>query len=110
MPSKASVLSLPGPSQRHSRNHYDELRTGAYSVDYGIYTLLVEGQQSEGKFKILQTFQQKGVYSTYYVIPLGGRGHHPVHAVIEDAVKWLSAGGLTDPNQNSNLLTGGVKP
>ena len=81
-----------------------------YSLDYGIYTLLVERQQSDGKFKILQTFQQKGLYSTYYGIPLGGRGHHPAHAVIEDAVKWLSAGGLTDPNQNSNLLTGGVKP
>ena len=81
-----------------------------YSVDYGIYTLLVERPQGDGKFKILQTFQQKGLYSTYYGIPLGGRGHHPAHAVIEDAVKWLSAGGLSDPNQSSNLIPGAVKP
>lgn len=81
-----------------------------YSVDYGIYTLLVERTQPDGTILTLQTFQQKGLYNQIYGIPLGGRGHHPSHAVIEDAVKWLSAGGLTDPNQGSNLIPGGVKP
>jgi hypothetical protein len=94
-------------TQETTTTSYDQV---PYSVDYGIYTLLVERPQSDGKFKVLQTFQQKGLYSTYYGIPLGGRGHHPAHAVIEDAVKWLSSGGLTDPNQNSNLIPGGIKP
>jgi hypothetical protein len=75
-----------------------------YSVDYGVYTLYVERLQGDGKFNVLQTFQQKGLYSTYNGIPLGGRGHHPAHAVIEDAVKWLSAGGLSDPARGSNLM------
>jgi hypothetical protein len=75
-----------------------------YSVDYGVYTLYVERLQGDGKFNVLQTFQQKGLYSTYNGIPLGGRGHHPAHAVIEDAVKWLSAGGLSDPTRGSNLM------
>jgi hypothetical protein len=35
-----------------------------------------------------------------YGVPLGGRGHHPVKALIEDAVKWLHAGGLEDPLQS----------
>ena len=71
---------------------------------------LVERMQPNGSLITLQTFQQKGLYNEIYGIPLGGKGHHPAHAVIEDAVKWLSAGGLTDPNQSSNLIPGGVKP
>ena len=81
-----------------------------YSVDHGIFTLLGERTQSDGNLITLHTFQQKGLYNEMYDIPLGGRGHHPSHAVIEDAVKWLSAGGLTDPNQSSNLIPGGIKP
>lgn len=81
-----------------------------YSVDYGIYTLLVEKMLPNGTLITLQTFQQKGLYNQIYGIPLGGKGHHPAHAFIEDAVKWLSAGGLSDPNQSSNLIPGGVKP
>jgi glucose/arabinose dehydrogenase len=73
-----------------------------YSVDYGIFTLAVERRGSDGKFEVAQRFQQKGLYNTLYGIPLGGRGHHPAHAVIEDAVKWVSAGGLTDPNQSAS--------
>jgi hypothetical protein len=70
-----------------------------YSFDYGIYTLAVERRVNGGKFEVAHTFQQKGLYRTLDGIPLGGRGHHPAYAVIEDAVKWLNAGGLTDPNQ-----------
>jgi hypothetical protein len=87
-------------TQETTTTSYDRV---PYSVDYGIYTLLVERQMGDGRFNVLHTFQQKGLYSTYYGIPLGGRGHHPAHAVIEDAVKWLSAGGLSDPTQGSGL-------
>jgi hypothetical protein len=71
-----------------------------YSVPYGIYTLSVERRTSDGKFDVVHRFQQRGLYGTLYGIPLGGRGHHPVHAVIEDAAKWVSSGGLADPTQS----------
>lgn len=71
-----------------------------YSFEYGIYTLSVERRRSDGQFDVLHRFRQKGLYSTLYGIPLGGRGHHPVHTVIEDAAKWLSSGGLTDQRQS----------
>jgi Tfp pilus assembly protein PilE len=86
---------------------YDEV---PYSLNYGIYALYVERPQGDGSFKVLQTFQQKGLYMTYAGIPLGGRGHHPAHAVIEDAVKWLSGGGLNDPTQGSVLTPEIPKP
>jgi hypothetical protein len=57
-----------------------------YTVDYGIFTLTIERRNSQGTFDALQRFQQKGLYNTMYGIPLGGKGHHPVHTVIEDAV------------------------
>jgi hypothetical protein len=44
---------------------------------------------------------QDGIYRTMYGIPLGGRGHHPEKALIEDAVKWMSAGGLSNPYQSA---------
>jgi hypothetical protein len=72
-----------------------------YSVEYGIYTLSVERRKSDGQFEVVHRFQQKGLYYKLYGIPLGGRGHHPVHAVIDDAAKWLSSGGLTDPKQSA---------
>lgn len=70
-----------------------------YSFAYAIYTLSVERMGSDGKFNVLHTFQQRGIYNTLYGIPLGGRGHHPTHAVIEDAVKWISSGGLKDQSE-----------
>ncbi len=72
-----------------------------YSFEYGIFTLVVESRRSDGTFEVVQTFQQKGIYNTLYGIPLGGRGHHPAHAVIEDAAKWVNGGGLSDQRQSS---------
>jgi hypothetical protein len=88
-------------TQQATSTTYEEV---PYSVDYGIFTLYVESPQGNGDVRIQHTFQQKGLYSQIYGIPLGGRGHHPGHAVIEDAVKWMSAGGLSDPNQGSVLV------
>ena len=75
-----------------------------YSVEYGIFTLMVERPHPDGSLTTIQTFQQNGLYSEIYGIPLEKRGHHPAHAVIEDAIKWLSAGGLNNPNQGSVLV------
>lgn len=72
-----------------------------YSVEYGIFTLSVERRKNDGQFDVVHRFQQKGLYRVLYGIPLGGRGHHPVHAVIEDAAKWVNSGGLTDPRQSA---------
>ena len=61
-----------------------------YSFEYGIYTLSVERQQKDGSYLVLHRFQQKGIYRTLYGVPLGGKGHHPAHAVIEEAAQWIS--------------------
>lgn len=65
-----------------------------YSFEYGIFTLSVERQQKDGSYFVLHRFQQKGIYRTLYGVPLGGKGHHPAHAVIEEAAEWINSGGL----------------
>jgi hypothetical protein len=67
-----------------------------YSFDYGIFTLTVEKPQKDGTYLALHRFQQKGIYDTLYGIPLGGKGHHPLHAVIEEAAEWVNKGGLVE--------------
>lgn len=81
-----------------------------YSVKYGIFTLTVETKQPGGQWKALHRFQQDGLYNTFYGIPLGGRGHHPVHSVIEDAAKWIHGGGLNDPLQSVAEPTKSERP
>ena len=41
-----------------------------YSFEYGIFTLSVERRRGDGTFEVVQTFQQEGIYSTLYGIPL----------------------------------------
>lgn len=74
-----------------------------YSVNYGIYTLTVETSGGPGKWQVRHRLQQGGLYHTLYGIPLGGKGHHPVKAVIEEAAKWVHEGGLTDPLEGVSL-------
>ena len=68
-----------------------------YSFKYRIFTLAIEKAQPDGKWKVLHRFQQDGIYNTLYGIPLGGKGHHPLHTVLEEAAKWIHGGGLTNP-------------
>jgi hypothetical protein len=63
-----------------------------YSVDYGIYDLYVLKPDPQKGLALLRRFQQKGLYSKYFGIPLGGRGYHPLKTVIEDAAKWVAGG------------------
>ncbi|HSS98635.1 MAG TPA: hypothetical protein VLK33_16485 [Terriglobales bacterium] len=72
-----------------------------YSVDYGKYTLTIETFGADGKPIVRHRFQQDGLYNTWAGIPMGGRGHHPVKALIEDAVKWIHSGGLEDSLQSA---------
>lgn len=66
-----------------------------YSVNYGIYTLYVQHRGPDGKFAVLRTFQQEGLYAVGSLLWGGGRGKHPEHAVLEDAVKWVASGGIS---------------
>jgi hypothetical protein len=72
-----------------------------YSFEYGKFMLTVETFDADGKPVVRRRFQQNGIYRTMYGVPLGGRGHHPAKALIEDAVKWIHAGGLDDPLQST---------
>jgi hypothetical protein len=75
-----------------------------YSVDYGLFTLSIERRGDDGKYMVLRRFQQKGLYRTMYGIPLGGRGHHPFRAVMEDALNWITkGGGLNDALHQGTL-------
>jgi hypothetical protein len=71
-----------------------------YSFEYGKFMLTVETFDADGKPVMRRRFQQNGIYRTMYGVPLGGRGHHPAKALIEDAVKWIHSGGLDDPLQS----------
>ena len=70
-----------------------------YSFDYGRFMLTVETLGDDGNPVVRRRFQQDGIFRTMAGIPLGGRGHHPGKALIEDVVKWVHAGGLDDPFQ-----------
>ena len=72
-----------------------------YDVKYGIFTLALEQAQPGGKWKVLRRFQQDGLYPTWAGIPLGGKGHHPTHTVIEAAAKWIHEGGLSNPLESA---------
>jgi hypothetical protein len=74
-----------------------------YSFEYGKFLLTVETFGDDGHPVVRRRFLQNGIYHTMYGIPLGGRGHHPAKALIEDAVKWIHAGGLDDPTQSVHL-------
>jgi len=70
------------------------------SVEYGIYTLSLARRLSDGKFDVTHTFQQEGHTNSPNENQRAGKGDHPIHAVIEEAIKWMNAGGLTDPKQS----------
>lgn len=72
-----------------------------YSFEYGRFLLTIETFGADGKPVARHRFQQNGIYHTMYGIPLGGRGHHPAKALIEDAVKWIHEGGLENPLQSA---------
>jgi hypothetical protein len=46
-----------------------------YSFEYGKFTLTVETEAPDHSWTAHHRFEQDGIYSTMYGIPLGGRGH-----------------------------------
>lgn len=69
-----------------------------YSVDYLVLTLSVERRNPAGGFTVLHNFQGKTLCRAMYGVCISNR--HPRHALIEDALKWIHAGGLSDPMQS----------
>jgi hypothetical protein len=59
-----------------------------YTVDYSVFILDIEREQPDGSFKVVRTFDQKGLYHTMYGIGYG-KGKHPIPNVIAEAAKWL---------------------
>ena len=67
--------------------------TVPYEVDYSVFYLDIlvpytkEGS-TEASYRVLRTFDQKGLYNTMYGIGYG-KGKHPIPNVIDAAAKWL---------------------
>jgi len=59
-----------------------------YSVDYSVFILDIEAEQSDGSYRIVRTLDQKGLYNTLYGIGYG-KGKHPITNVIDAGAKWL---------------------
>ena len=69
-----------------------------YEVDYSVFYLdimvpSVKEDSTDRSFKVLRTFDQKGLYNTMYGIGYG-RGKHPIPNVIDAAAKWLHENNL----------------
>jgi hypothetical protein len=69
-----------------------------YEVDYSVFFLDIlvpytkEGS-TEPSYRVLRTFDQKGLYNTMYGIGYG-KGKHPIPNVIDSAAKWLHENNL----------------
>ncbi len=100
-PVSGTITDHDGNTSQISRTEGTTISSPAVpSVEYWIYTLSLARHLIDGTFDVVHTFQQRGRYNTLNGIPLGDKGHRPVHTVIEEAVKWMNAGGLTDPLQS----------
>ena len=100
-PTSGTVTDTDGNTATYQGTQTTTTSTAVpYSFEYGKFMLTVETFDSDGKTVVRRRFQQNGIYRTMYGVPLGGRGHHPGKALIEDAVKWIHAGGLDDPLQS----------
>ena len=72
--------------------------TVPYEVDYSVFYLDImvpytKDGSAEVSYKVLRTFDQKGLYNTMYGIGYG-KGKHPIPNVIDAAAKWLHENNL----------------
>lgn len=101
-PTSGTVTDQDGNQATYSGTETSTSSTAVpYSFEYGRYMLTIETFGADGKPVVRQRFRQDGIYHTMYGVPLGGRGHHPAKALIEDAVKWIHNGGLDNPLQSA---------
>jgi len=100
-PTSGTVTDTDGNTATYQGTQTTTTSTAVpYSFEYGKFMLTVETFGADGKPVVRRRFQQNGIYRTMYGVPLGGRGHHPAKALIEDAVKWIHTGGLDDSLQS----------
>jgi hypothetical protein len=71
--------------------------TTPVQFDYPIFTLSIEKKQPDGSLKVMHNVERKGLCPTIAFTCVANR--HPDIGIIEDAVKWIHGGGLTDPKQ-----------
>jgi hypothetical protein len=69
-----------------------------YAVDYSVFLLdimvpYLKDGSTDRSFRVLRTFDQKGLYNTMYGIGYG-KGKHPIPNVIDAAAKWLHENNL----------------
>ena len=69
-----------------------------YEVDYSVFFLDImvpstKDGSTETSYRVLRTFDQKGLYNTLYGIGYG-KGKHPIPNVIDAAAKWLHENNL----------------
>jgi hypothetical protein len=69
-----------------------------YEVEYNSFTLTVERKAPDAAFEALRRFRVDGLYNTAYGFSWG-KGKHPIQNVMEDAIKWIHEGGLSNPQQ-----------
>jgi hypothetical protein len=72
--------------------------TVPYEVDYSVFFLDImvpytKDGSTETSYRVLRTFDQKGLYNTLYGIGYG-KGKHPIPNVINAAAKWLHENNL----------------
>lgn len=72
--------------------------TVPYEVDYSVFILdimvpYIKDGSAETSYRVLRTFDQKGLYNTMYGIGYG-KGKHPIANVIDAAAKWLHENNL----------------
>lgn len=70
-----------------------------YETPYNILTLTVERKKPDGHFEPLRRFQMNSLHPVVYGISFG-KGKHPIANVMEEAIKWIHEGGLSNPAQS----------
>jgi hypothetical protein len=69
-----------------------------YSVGYEDMILSLEVKQPDGTWKVRHNFTHNTLGNAYYGIKVSNR--HPTQELVEQAIKWIYDGGLTDPRQS----------
>jgi hypothetical protein len=68
-----------------------------YEMNYDVLYLSVEEGKADGTWQVRHNFSGKTLHPTLYGFCT--RNCHPGYALIEDAVRWLHDGGLSDARQ-----------
>lgn len=68
-----------------------------YEFDYQKLYLSIEQKRADGTWEVMRNFGNSGLCPTLAGFCVSNR--HPAQTMLENAIKWLHSGGLTDPMQ-----------